>query len=79
MSGVTPSRIVGSKKYGARSGRARPPVRTTGTLGDRVVDVRLHRVELLLGDQRPMSLPQSSVAPSVIASVRATNRSTNRS
>ena len=32
MSGVTPSRIVGSKKYGPRSGRARPPARTVAPL-----------------------------------------------
>ena len=79
MSGETPSRMVGSKKKGARSGRALPPVSTRAPL-----DTASSTWARTVSSWRwvmsvPMSTSQSREAPRVSACVRATNRSTKRS
>ena len=79
MSGVTPSRMVGSKKNGPRSGRARPPASTRAPFATASSTWAVTASSCLSEESGPMSLPQSSAAPSLIAAVRATNRSTNAS
>ena len=79
MSAVTPSRTVGSKTKGPRSGRAVPPQRTVAPLATAsstwAVTVSSWACEI----SEPMSTLQSWLAPSVSARVRETKSSTNRS
>ena len=79
MSGVTPSRMVGSKKNGPRSGRALPPASTRAPLATASSTCACTVSSWSWEIRVPMSTPHSIEAPSVIASVRATKRSTNRS
>ena len=74
MSLVTPSRIVGSKNAGPRSGRARPPVSTVAPLATASSTCDCTR-SLWSGEtSEPTSGPKSYDAPSVSASVAATKR-----
>ena len=79
MSADTPSRIVGSKTNGPRSGRALPPVSTRAPLATASSTWRVTVSSWACEMSEPMSTLQSWLAPSVIAWVRETKASTNRS
>ena len=79
MSFVVPSRIVGSKNAGPRSGRALPPVTTVAPLATASSTCDWTRSWWSGETSEPTSMPKSYDAPTFSASVAATNLLLNSS